>query len=159
MLVLPYPTLFVFGGGHIAVPLCWMAGLAGFRVVVIDDREEFANRARFPRAFGVMAATVSEAFERLSIGNDSYVVAVTRGHLLDEEVVAAALGTAARYIGMIGSRRKVAAVRERLEQAGFPEQELERVQAPIGLAIGAETVEEIAVSIVAELVQVRRGAR
>jgi xanthine dehydrogenase accessory factor len=155
--VLPRPFVAIFGGGHIAIPLAHLAELAGFRVAVVDDREEFANRDRFPRAERVVVAAVPEAFGALAIGERSYVVAVTRGHEMDEEVVAGALGTRARYIGMIGSRRKVGAVMKRLRRRGFSEEDLARVHAPIGLDIGSETVEEIAVSIVAELIAVRRA--
>ncbi len=139
-----------------AIPLAQVAAIAGFRVAVIDDREEFANRDRFPVADEVMAASVEEAFSALAIGKDSYVVAVTRGHVLDEEVVAAALAVRARYIGMIGSRRKVAGVRERLVGRGFSQAELDQIHAPIGIEIGSDTVEEIAISIVAELIAERR---
>jgi xanthine dehydrogenase accessory factor len=154
--LLPLPTLFIFGGGHIAIPLAHTADLIGFRTVVIDDREEFANQERFPRAEQVMVASVVDAFCRLQIDEGGYVVAVTRGHAMDEDVVAEALRTSARYIGMIGSRRKVAGVMGRLRRRGFAESDLARVRAPIGLDIGADTVEEIAVSIAAELVSVRR---
>jgi xanthine dehydrogenase accessory factor len=154
--VLPRPRLCLFGAGHIAVVLAHMAGLAGFRVVVTDDREEFANRERFPSAEEVLAASVPEAFAGLSIDEHSYVVAVTRGHRLDEEVVARALGTPARYVGMIGSRRKVATTLTRLRERGISEEEIARLHAPIGLDIGAQTVEEIAVSILAQLIAVRR---
>ncbi|UCH34590.1 MAG: XdhC family protein [Armatimonadota bacterium] len=151
------PCLCVFGAGHIAVPVAHLADLVGFRTIVIDDRSEFANARRFPRST-VLVAGVDDAFERLAIGEGAYVVAVTRGHALDEEVVARALRTRARYIGMIGSKRKVAAIRERLLRRGFDEDDLSRLHAPVGLQIGAETVEEIALSIVAEIVAVRRGS-
>jgi len=154
--LLPRPGLLVFGGGHIGVCLAHMAGIAGFRVILVDDREEFANRERFPTADEVVVASPEEAFKSVAIGPDSYVVSVTRGHLLDEEVVAGALATPARYIGMIGSKRKVAKVLSRLRQRGFSDQDLGRLHAPIGLDIGADTVEEIAVSILAELIAVRR---
>jgi xanthine dehydrogenase accessory factor len=140
----------------VAIPLAQVAAIAGFRVTVIDDREEFASRERFPVADEVVVASVEEAFSALPIGKDSYVVAVTRGHVMDEEVVAAALAARARYIGMIGSRRKVAGVRERLRERGFAPEELDRVHAPIGIEIGSDTVEEIAISIVAELIAERR---
>jgi xanthine dehydrogenase accessory factor len=156
--LLPRPSLFIFGGGHIALPLAHMAEIIGFRVTVIDDREEFANRQRFPSAEQVVVAEVAHAFRDLRVGSDGYVVAVTRGHLMDEEVVAQALRTPARYIGMIGSKRKVAAVLDRLRQRGFSQHDLARVHAPIGLRIGADSVEEIAVSILAELIQERRRA-
>jgi xanthine dehydrogenase accessory factor len=154
--ILPHPRAIIFGGGHVAVPVALMADLVGFRVVVVDDREEFANRERFPRAHEVVVASVLDAFEKLSIDDDSYVVTVTRGHAMDEDVVAEALRTPARYIGMIGSRRKVAAVLARLRGRRFSEDDLARVHAPIGIDIDSETVEEIAVSIVAELIAVRR---
>jgi xanthine dehydrogenase accessory factor len=133
-----------------------IAGLVGFRVVVIDDRAEFANRERFPSVDEVVAAPVEEAFEALHVDDDGYVVAITRGHAMDEEVVAHALRTRARYIGMIGSKRKVGGVLGRLRERGFSEADLARVHAPIGIDIEAETVEEIAVSIVGELIAVRR---
>ncbi len=154
--ILPHPVAFIFGAGHIAVPLAHLADLVGFRVVVVDDRAEFANQARFPGAKGVVVASVEEAFRQLTIEDDAYIVAVTRGHALDEAVVAEALRTPARYVGMIGSRRKVAAVTGRLRKRGFAEEDLLRLHSPIGIDIGGETVEEIAVSIVAEMIAVRR---
>ncbi len=155
--ILPRPTAFIFGAGHVAVPVAHIAGLVGFRVVVIDDRAEFANRERFPLADEVIIATVDEAFDALNLDGGSYIVAITRGHAMDEEVVAHALGTQARYIGMIGSKRKVAGVLGRLRDRGFSDADLSRIHAPIGLDIEAETVEEIAVSIVAEMIEARRG--
>jgi xanthine dehydrogenase accessory factor len=154
--IVPHPVAFIFGAGHVAVPVAHLADLVGFRVVVVDDRAEFANRERFPRAEEVMVAGVAEAFQRLPIEEDAYIVAVTRGHAMDEDVVAEALQTPARYVGMIGSRRKVAAVSERLRKRGYSEEDLSRLRAPIGIDIGADTVEEIAVSIVAEMIAVRR---
>lgn len=155
--ILPRPSAYIFGGGHVALPVAHLADLVGFRVVVIDDRAEFANRERFPRADEVVVAPVAEAFRGLAVGADGYVVTVTRGHAMDEEVAAEALRTPARYIGMIGSKRKVAAVLERLRERGFSESDLARIHAPIGIDIHSETVEEIAVSIVAEMIAVRRG--
>lgn len=155
--ILPRPPLFIFGAGHIAIPLAHMAGIVGFRVTVVDDREEFANRERFPEADEVLVVQVADAFRELAIGGDGYVVSVTRGHAMDEEVVTQALTARAHYVGMIGSKRKVASVRERLRERGFRDADVARVHAPIGVDIGADTVEEIAVSIVAELVQVRRS--
>jgi len=151
------PSLYVFGAGHIAIPVAHVADLVGFRVAIIDDRVEFANRQRFPQADRVLVAPVDDAFGSLAIGEDAYVVAITRGHVMDEEVVARALRADVKYIGMIGSKRKVASIRQRLRRLGFDAAEIARLHAPIGLDIGAETVEEIALSIVAELVAVRRG--
>jgi len=155
--VLPLPPLFIFGAGHIAIPVAHLAELVGFRTAIIDDRPEFANAQRFPQAHQVLTATVDEAFGKLVIDAGAYVVAITRGPALDEEVVAHALRTPAKYIGMIGSKRKVATIRQLLRDRGFGEADIARIHAPIGIDIGAETVEEIALSIVAELVSVRRG--
>jgi xanthine dehydrogenase accessory factor len=162
--LLPRPAALIFGAGHLAIPVAHLAGLAGFRVVVIDDRADFANRDRFPGADQVLAISVEDAFRRLPITANTYIIAITRGHAMDEEVVAQALRTCARYIGMIGSKRKVASVLARLRSRrptrgrGFSDTDLSRLHAPIGLDIRAETVEEIAVSIVAELIAVHRGA-
>jgi len=155
--ILPAPRVVIFGAGHIGAVLAHLAAVAGFRVVVVDDREEFANPDRFPTADEVLALSVPEAFARLRVGSDSYLVSVTRGHAHDEEVMALGLSTPARYLGMIGSRRKVAAIFERLRERGFGDADLARIHAPIGLKIGAETVEEIAVSILAQLIAARRG--
>ncbi len=155
--ICPAPPLYVFGAGHVAVHVAHLAALVGFRVTIIDDRAEFASPARFPEADEIVTTTVPEAFAELPIGEGAYVVSITRGHKLDEEVVAHALRTPAKYIGMIGSRSKLAAVRQRLLDRGFSEADLTRIHAPIGIDIGAETVEEIALSIAAELVAVRRG--
>lgn len=151
------PPLFIFGAGHIAIPVAHLAELVGFRTAIIDDRCEFANAQRFPEANQVSVATVDEAFGKLGIDAAAYVVAITRGPVLDEEVVAHALRTPAKYIGMIGSKRKVATIRQLLHERGFGEADIARIHAPIGIDIGAQTVEEIALSIVAELVAVRRG--
>jgi xanthine dehydrogenase accessory factor len=150
------PSLYIFGAGHVAVPVERLAELVGFRTTVVDDRGEFANADRFPLAEQVSVATPDEAFRTLPIDAGAYVVVITRGHALDEEVVALALRTPAKYIGMIGSKRKVAAICKRLRERGFGEADIARLHAPIGIDIGAETVEEIALSIVAELVAVRR---
>ncbi|HKY31725.1 MAG TPA: XdhC family protein [Candidatus Polarisedimenticolia bacterium] len=150
------PTLYLFGGGHVALAVARVARTAGFRVVVIDDRPDFANRERFPEADAALVLPLQSAFEHLAIGPEDHVVAVTRGHQHDEPVIEQALRTKAAYIGMIGSRRKVAILWRRLEARGVSRQELQRVHAPIGLPIGADTPGEIAVSIVAQMVQVRR---
>ncbi|UCC69242.1 MAG: XdhC family protein, partial [Armatimonadota bacterium] len=154
--LLPHPSLLIFGAGHISLSLAHMADLIGFRVTVTDDREEFANPQRFPGADRILVTSVPEAFAQLSINDNTYLVAVTRGHEMDEEVVAHALHTPARYLGMIGSKRKVARILDRLRARGFSEDDLARLHAPIGLDINAETVEEIAVSILAQLIAVRR---
>jgi xanthine dehydrogenase accessory factor len=151
-------TLVVFGAGHVSVPTARLAAEVGFRVVVVDDRSEFANRARFAEAADIVVPEeFVSAFSRLSIDGDTFVVIVTRGHRFDMDVLAGALRTEAGYIGMIGSRRKRNAIYTALKKQGFSEADLARVHCPIGLSIGAESPEEIAVSIVAELIACRAG--
>ena len=144
------------GAGHVALAVAGIAAFVGFEVAVMDDRPKFASTARFPEALEVR---VLDSFANCigELGPDDYVIIVTRGHLHDREVLAQALKTSAGYIGMIGSRRKRAAGYDSLRREGFTEADLARVHCPIGLAIGADTPEEIALSIVTELVQVRAG--
>ena len=157
---LPPDELLVVGAGHIAVPLARLGAMLGFRVTVLDDREEFATDARFPDAARVLRADFADPFRDVRVGRRSYVVLVTRAHMYDFDCLSGLLaGPAAvepRYVGMICSRRRVRAAFEALLAAGVPRARLERVHAPIGLEIGAETPEEIAVSIAAEIVRVRR---
>ncbi|MCU0574580.1 MAG: XdhC family protein [Syntrophobacteraceae bacterium] len=146
----------IFGAGHISHELAPLVRRVGFRTVVCDDRAEFANRDRFPTADEVLVLdSFDGVMEGLDIGEESYLVLVTRGHAYDKTVLAQALGTSACYIGMIGSRRKRDAIYEALLREEFTRADLDRVCSPIGLDIGAETPEEIAVSIVAELIQAR----
>jgi xanthine dehydrogenase accessory factor len=155
--ILPQPELVIFGGGHVSMALGQAAHAAGFAISVVDDREAFANAERFPMAQRIHAG-FGEAFAALKPGASTYIVIITRGHRDDLRVLEWAVSTEARYIGMIGSRRKVLSVYRALEEkAGIPPERFERVFAPIGLAIGALTPEEIAVSIAAELIAVRRG--
>jgi len=159
---LPPDELLVVGAGHIAVPLVKLGALLGFRVTVLDDREEFAHEARFPEATRVIRAELeppADPFAGLRLGARSYIVLVTRAHRYDFDCLSRLLAPARpqpRYLGMIGSRRRVRGAFEALLAAGMPRARLEPVHAPIGLDIGAETPEEIAVSIAAELVHVRR---
>jgi xanthine dehydrogenase accessory factor len=149
-------TVYIFGAGHISQKLAPLTSLVGFRTVVLDDREEFANRARFETADEVLVPSSFEnALLGLDIDRDSYVVLVTRGHAHDKTLLAEALKTKAGYIGMIGSRGKRDAIYESLRREGFAPEVFERVHSPIGLSIDAETPEEIAVSIVAELIRAR----
>jgi xanthine dehydrogenase accessory factor len=150
--------LYVFGAGHVARPTAHLAALVGFGVTVLDDRCEFANAERFPDVRAVRTvASFDTALRDLPVDAGSYLVIVTRGHLHDAVVLAQALKTPAAYIGMIGSRRKRDAIYERLLREGFTTADLARVHCPIGLSIGAGSPEEIAVSIVAELIAVRAG--
>jgi xanthine dehydrogenase accessory factor len=149
-------TLVLFGGGHVAQQVAPLAAKVGFRTVIVEDRPEYADRERFPDADDLVSIeTFERAVEALDINPDSYLVIVTRGHLFDKTVLAQALRTSATYIGMIGSTRKRDAIYQALREEGYSEQDLARVHCPIGLKIGAETPEEIAVSIVAELIRAR----
>ena len=153
---LTIPGLVVLGAGHLGQAVARVAGPAGFRVLVADDRPTHATRDRFPGAAEVLALPWEEAFEALPSGDTTFVVIVTRSCALDERCLAWALGTEARYVGMIGSSRKVAKARERLAARGVPAGAFDRLHAPVGLDLGARTHEEIAVAVVAELVAVRR---
>jgi xanthine dehydrogenase accessory factor len=155
--ILPQPMLYIFGGGHVSMALAQAAHAAGFAIGVIDDRESFANAERFPMA-GEIYTNYEDALAKLKPNASSYLVIVTRGHRDDMRVLAWAVGTPARYIGMIGSKRKVLSIYKALEKDGIPAEKFERVHAPMGLDIGALTPEEIAISISAELIGIRRNA-
>jgi xanthine dehydrogenase accessory factor len=156
--VLPIPHAFIFGAGHISKSLSQVATLAGFATVVVDNRESFANRDRFPEAAAVHAAEYEEVFPQLAIHETSYVIIVTRGHRDDMRVLKLAIATPARYVAMIGSKRKVLNVIRELEKEGVEHAALEKIHAPMGLDIGAISPEEIAISVTAEMIAVRRGA-
>ncbi len=153
---LTVPRLAVLGAGHLGQAVARAAAPAGFRVTVADDRASHATRDRFPGAAEVLALPWEEAFEVLPADGTAYVVIVTRSCALDERCLEWALRSGARYVGMIGSSRKIVRARERLEARGVPASAFERLHAPVGLDIGARTHEEIAVAVVAELVAVRR---
>lgn len=157
--ILPVAVVFVFGAGHVGHNVYQVARLAGFDVVMVDDRETFASRERFPDARELHSGEIEPILARLEPGPTSYVVIVTRGHRYDMQVLRWALGTRAGYIGMMGSRRKVLTIFKELRGEGIAEESLERVHAPVGLDIGATTPEEIGVAVVAELVACRRHAR
>ena len=153
------PRAFIFGAGHISKSLSKVATLAGFATVVVDDREAFANRERFPEAAEVYAGRVRGRFSPASpINETSYIIIVTRGHRDDMRVLKLAIATPARYIAMIGSKRKVLNVIRELEKEGIPRAAFERIHAPMGLDIGAVSPEEIAISVAAEMIAVRRDA-
>ena len=155
--ILPQPMLYLFGGGHVSAALARVAHSAGFAIGIVDDREAFANAERFPMATEIHSS-YEEAFGKIEPNAASYLVIVTRGHKDDMRVLAWAVRTPARYIGMIGSKRKVISVFKALEKEGYAPEEFDRVHAPVGLEIGALTPEEIAVSIAAELIAIRRNA-
>jgi len=154
--VLPPAILYIFGAGHVALSLCQAASSAGFEVAVIDDRSSYATTERFPAAREVLAGDFDEAMRKVDPSESSYIVIVTRGHRDDMHILRWAVQTRARYVGMIGSKRKVIEIFKTLRNEGVSEHLFDRVHAPIGLDIGAVTPEEIAVAITAELIAIRR---
>ena len=153
----PSPELYVVGAGHVGYHLAKLALEVGFRVHVIDDREKFANRERFPNATEVVAEDIPTWIERTRIPPHAYVVIVTRGHTNDLEALRALAPRDLRYLGLIGSRAKVARIYDALTADQMPPDLLRNVHAPIGLDIGAVTPQEIAVSILSELIAVKHG--
>ncbi len=156
--ILATPTLYLFGGGHVSLSISQIAHVAGFDTVIADDREAFANKERFPDALETHSGEWSAIFPRLKPNEFSYLVIATRGHKGDLECLRWAVSTPAKYVGMVGSRRKLVEFYKALESQGVTPAQLERVHSPVGLDIGALTPEEIAVSVVAEMIAVRRGA-
>jgi xanthine dehydrogenase accessory factor len=154
--VLPPADLYIFGAGHVAASLYKVARIAGFDITVVDDREAYANRERFPEAQQVIAEDFEKAAALLAPSESSYIVIVTRGHRDDMRMLRWAVQTPARYVGMIGSKRKTITIFKELQAEGLPAHLFDRVHAPVGLDIGAITPEEIAVSITAELIAKRR---
>lgn len=150
------PTLYVCGAGHVGQYVAQVGSIAGFRVVVADDREELADREHFPQADEMLVGPLPRVLAGLVVSPSSYIV-ILRGHDHDGEILRWAAETPARYIGMIGSKAKVKNILETLESEGVGRERLEQVSAPIGMSIGAETPQEIAVSIMAEIIQARRG--
>jgi xanthine dehydrogenase accessory factor len=153
----PPATLVIVGGGHIGKALATMAHLCGFAVVVIDDRTDYANAERFPEAERVICGDFAAVLRDYPIDATTYVVTVTRGHKHDEESLRVVAASPAAYVGMIGSRRRAGAVLQHLVDGGLDPEAAARVHTPIGLDIAAETPEEIAVAIMAEVIQVRRS--
>lgn len=154
------PTLLIAGAGHVALPLAQLGKMIEFEVVVLDDRPSFANRQRFPMADRVLAQPFQETLRNWPIDHDTYIVLVTRGHSHDVECLLEVIDSPARYIGMIGSKRRVKGVFELLEkEQGLDPDRLKRVYAPIGLDIGAESPSEIAVAVIAEIINIYRGGR
>ncbi len=151
------PVLCVFGAGHVAKPLAGMAKACGFRVEVADDRIKFANAERFPTADAILVDDLVAAAQKMTLGPNSYAVVVTRGHKGDQEALDAVLGRGLRFVGLLGSRPKVVHILAALVEKGVATAELAAIHAPLGVEIGAQTPEEIAVSILAEMIAVRRG--
>ena len=151
----PMRTVLIFGAGHVSQQVAPLCEKMGFRVVVLDDRAEYANRSRFTAETEIRVLDSFDDWAGLPIDAGCYIVILTRGHIHDKTVLGLALRTSAGYIGMIGSRRKRDKIYQALQEEGFTQQDINRVYSPIGLDIGAETPEELAVSIVGELIQVR----
>lgn len=155
--VISDPVVYIFGGGHVSKQIGPIAHLVGFSVVIIDDRAEFSNPLNFPYAKDVITSNFDNVMEELPVNESSYLIIVTRGHAHDKTVLAQALKTPAKYIGMIGSSRKIRIIYQNLINEGFTREQLDAVHSPIGLEICAETPEEIAVAIVGELIKIRAG--
>lgn len=154
------PKLIVVGAGHIAVPLVKIAKVLDFHVTVIDDRLLFANRERFPDADEVLTGDMAQMLKEMTITSSCYIVLITRGHAYDEPCLRNIIHSKAKYIGMIGSRRRIKACFQRFrDEEKITEEAIERIYAPIGLDIATETPAEIALSILGEVIKVRRGGK
>ena len=151
------PTLVLVGGGHVSNAIAPVAKSVGFRLFVVDDREEFANAERFPEAEIVRSGEYAETIRGLPINANTFIVVATRGHRYDDAALAAAMETPASYVGLLGSRRKTILIYEELLQRGWPIERVKAVHAPIGLDIGGRTPEEIAISIMGEILAFRLG--
>jgi xanthine dehydrogenase accessory factor len=153
------PTLVLVGGGHVAKATYALARLLGYRIYVVDDRHEFANKERFPDAEDtVVVPDYTQGLDQIPINANTYIVVATRGHWFDDLALEAAVRTPARYVGLLGSKRKTILIYQRLVGLGVPPERLKEVHAPIGLDIGALTPEELAVSIMSEIIMYRHGA-
>ena len=155
--VIPQPRAFIFGGGHVSKGISKIATLADFSTSIIDNREAFANQERFPEAEATYAEEYEDVFPKLPVNSSSYIIIVTRGHRDDMRVLRWAVNTPAKYIAMICSKRKTISVVHELEKEGISREAFDKVFAPMGLEIGAEMPEEIAISVVAEMIAVRRA--
>jgi xanthine dehydrogenase accessory factor len=156
--VLLEPHLVILGAGHVGKTLAKLARFTGFRVTVVDDRADFANRENVPDASDIRVSDFTRAFDQIPVEKATYIVVATRGHNHDLDAVKAALGTDAGYIGLLGSRRKKGLLSNALKESGFSSADIARIIIPVGVAIGSVTPEEIAVSIMAQIVQMRRSA-
>jgi xanthine dehydrogenase accessory factor len=155
--VLPAPRLVIFGAGHVGKALSTLGRFCGFRVTVVDDRVEFASAENLPDAHQVLVSPFQEACSQVTVNDNTYIVIATRGHAHDFEVLESVLKAKARYIGMVGSKNKRDTVFRHLQQKGFGPEEIQGVRTPVGLEIGSVTPREIAVSIMAEIIQCRRA--
>ncbi len=155
--ILPDPILFLFGAGHVSRALAEVAGFIGFKVAIIDDRATYANRERFPNAEAFYTDGWEETLKSISVGETSFILIATRSHQFDLICLRFALQSKAKYIGMIGSRKKTRTLFELLEKEGMDSSNFNRVFVPVGIDIGSETPEEIAISIAAEMIAARKN--
>ncbi len=155
--ILPDPKVLLMGGGHLAQAIAEAAQQVGFKVSVVDDRASFANRERFPEVEETIVAPFEKSLDAFDVTENSFILIVTRGHGSDQVVLEKAIQTPARYVGLVGSRRKIRIILKNLLDQGIPPEDFSRLYAPIGLEIGSETPQEIAVSVVAELIALRKG--
>ena len=155
--ILATPTNYIFGAGHISKFISKVATIAGFNTVIVDNRPQYASLERFPEAVAIYSNSFEEAFEKVIPNEFSYIVIVTRGHLEDQNVLRWAVNTKARFIGMIGSKFKKKALFQNLREEGISQEQLDRVFSPVGIDVNAILPEEIAVSIVAQMIAVRRS--
>ena len=155
--ILPDPSLLLMGGGHLAQAIAEAAQRVSFKVSVVDDRASFANRERFPGVEETIVASFEESLDSIDVTENTFILIVTRGHGYDQVVLEKAIQTPARYIGLVGSRRKIRIILKNLLDKGIPPKTFSNLYAPIGLEIGSETPQEIAVSVIAELISLRKG--
>ena len=155
--VLPEPKVILMGAGHIGQAIAEAAHRVGFQIAVLDDRESFANRKRFPHAEEILVGPFESGLDPSIVTENSFVLVVTRGHRYDQLALEAAIQTRARYVGLVGSRRKVQLIVENLLAKGVSAEAFDKVYSPIGIEIGSETPEEIAISVLAELIALRKG--
>jgi len=155
--IMPPAALYIFGGGHVSLPVSRIGKCLGFKVVVIDDREEYVNPERFPEAEIILVEDFSDVLSKLKLAKSSYMLIITRNHQTDELVLEQVLKTQPRYVGLMGSQNKIKTIFAHLVAKGISQEQLDKVYTPIGLDIHAQTPEEIAISILAEIIKVRRS--
>lgn len=157
--IIPAERIVVFGGGHVGLALYKICDLLGFKITILDDRDDFANKSRFPNADVTVCENYENAFDEININENTYIIILTRGHIFDAVCLKKAFETNAKYIGMISSRKKLLEIKEKLLNEGASQEKFGKLHSPIGLDINAETPEEIAVSIAAELIKIKRQAK
>jgi xanthine dehydrogenase accessory factor len=153
------PTLVIMGGGHVGKAVSAVAATLGFRIYVIDDRAQFSNKERFPEAVDTIVADFDKGLNEVPVNKNTFILVATRGHRYDDLGLEAAINTQARYVGLLGSKRKTLLIYKHLAKKGIPLERLKQVHAPVGLGIGAITPEELAISILSEIIMLRRGGK